>query len=211
MKRIYLVLLLASLAPQIRAQVSAGETKWTTEYETFQPARVIMAKGDTLEANANIFLKNSTLYYKKGAFTFAVETSKIKSVEFADKRYVQCDTALATVVSSVKDNALLAVKMIDVGTWTSRMKNAQEFTQIRLGDVMQYSTVDNSTEEDRMYPLFTYYYYRYNGEVIPVDERAIRRKLPKSKQYIFRAVTANDNFSWTSEEWLARLLKYITE
>jgi len=211
MKRIYLILLLASSVLNIRAQVSAGETKWTTEYETFQPAQVVMTNGDTLKANANIFLKNSTLYYKKGVFTYAVDTEKLQSVEFADKRYVRCDTALATVVSSVKDNELLAVKMIDVATWSARMKNAQEFTQIRFGDVMQYSTVDNSTEEDRMYPLFTYYYYRYNGQVIPVDERAIKRKLPKSKQYIFRAVIANDNFSWTSEEWLTRLLKYITE
>jgi len=211
MKHFLSLALLFSGFSYASAQVSAGETPITTEYQLFQPAEIIMEKGDTVKASANIFLKNSTLCYKKGAFTYSVETEKLKSVNFADKSYVPCDTALATVVAQVKDNQLLAVKMIDVPTWEARVRNAQNFTNIRLGEVVQYNTVDNTTEEDRMYPLCLYYYYRYNGEIVPVDERAIRRKLPKEKQYIFRAVIANDNFNWTSEEWLARLLKYITE
>jgi hypothetical protein len=69
-----------------------------------------------------------------------------------------------------------------------------------------------NTEDDYKFPIFSHYYYYYNGEVIKVHEREISNHLPKDKELKrkYRTIIGLDSFRWTDEASLIKLLQAIS-
>lgn len=212
MKQFFVTFVMLMIAICGNAQVPAGNSKITTVYNDFMPALVVKTSGDTIKMKANIFLKNASLVYKSGVFTMEADLQDIKEVIFADRHYVAVDSMLATVIDTVKGNQLLEATVIDVQAWIGKMKNAQMVSNLQMftGDNVTVNRIDLSTEEDRLYPLVKRYIYRYEGKYILVKDRILSREIPKEKRSVLRTITHSDEFDWSDEKWLVRLLRYIS-
>ena len=74
------------------------------------------------------------------------------------------------------------------------------------------TSMDLNSEDDYKLPIFSHYYFFYNGEFVKVHERDISRVLPKDKDLKrkYRTIIGMDDFSWNSDNSLMKLLKAIT-
>lgn len=206
--KILFIIIFAAACCKLSGQ---GITSAVTVYKEFKPAMIQLADGRKLKQSlANIFLKNSSLLYKHGSETMEANLANVLSVEFDDRTYVKIDTLLAYRVDTVASNALYCAKVIDIEAYRQSLANNQVITNLSLGDLVSSTTIDLTDESDTKLPIIPLYYYNYNGKYVWVHERHLSRMLNKEKRRIMKSVMAQPGFSWTSEEWLLKLLKAIS-
>ena len=115
MKKLLGTMLASLFSFALMAQDFAGYSDRTTVYETFQPARVTLTTGSVnFQKEANVFLKNGKLLFKKGSTNMEADMRQIASVEFSDKSYICIDDMLATVIDTVGANRILCTTLIDL-------------------------------------------------------------------------------------------------
>lgn len=181
----------------------------TTVYPQFVPAIITLENGQIIQkSEANIFMVNGALLYKRGRINMQAEMKNIKQVDFEDHRYIKVDTILAYIVDTLNNNKLLCATMIDLDTYKSEVMNNRLITNLELGSYVNVSTTDLS--ETNEYPIVSYYYYEINGKIIKAHERAIIKYIPRNKRREFDDLLENDDFSWNSDIWLMRILKLMT-
>lgn len=206
--KILFIIIFAAACCKLSGQ---GITSAVTVYKEFKPAMIQLADGRKLKQPlANIFLKNSSLLYKHGSETMEANLANVLSVQFDDRTYVKIDTLLAYRVDTVASNALYCAKVIDIEAYRQSLANNQVITNLSLGDLVSSTTIDLTDESDTKLPIIPLYYYNYNGKYVWVHERHLSRMLNKEKRRIMKSVMAQPGFSWTSEEWLLKLLKAIS-
>ena len=197
------VLLMAAL------KVAAQEvTPKLTAFPEFRPATVYLADGKKMDIPmANIFLKNSSLLYMSGEDTKEANTNNIQKVEFQDRTYYHIDTLLAYPVDSVGGNVLYCAKVLDLKGYKQLITNSATITTIEVATTINYAKVNVS--DDIRFPVIPVYYYKLDGQIVPVHERHLKRFLNKDKRRLMNSAMNLPDFSWTDEKSLIKLLEMI--
>lgn len=187
-------------------------TTQATLYQEFKPSVIYLTDGRKLTQNlTNVFLKNSSLVYMKGSFAMEANMTNIVRVEFDDRQYDVVENQLAQVVDSISGNVVYRVDFLDMEAYQAQLRNNVNISNISLGEQISTTTVDMNNEEDYKFPLVHKYYMRYGGELFPVHEREIWRRLPKDKDVrrMFKTIISKRDFSWTSDKSVCELLRAI--
>ena len=207
MKKCLLLVICLSISMITTAQHFAGFTNRTTLYETYQPADVTLYSGKVIhQKQANIFLRNGRLLYKNGIHDMEANMKQIKAVKFADKYFVSIDTTLALVVDTIADRQILCTTFIDLEAYSNLKKNERIISNFHMEWDMVSAASIELPNEDFQYPLMNSYYVRINEELVPIQERPLRRLLPKNKRSRFDFLLKQPDFNWTDRNSLQLIL-----
>lgn len=210
MKRVVCTLLCACLFGAVAAQVMPARINRTTVYETFRPATIIMDNGRTLsQKEANIFLKNSSLVYKSFGNIMEADIDQIRSVRFSDRCYVKFNGSLACVIDTLGNDKLLCVTQIDIDAYKNQLLNERQITNLELREFVNVNATGLSDEEIRNYPLVNQYYFEIDNKIIKVQERTVKRYVPKENMRLYKSLLRSAGFSWDDPESLMSVLKLI--
>lgn len=217
MKHLILLFLLA-LCSSVHAQISAGRSKTVTMFSDFQPAIIKLKDGkSSVHKQTNIFLKKSTLVYKKAPTGEIMEASMplVAGITIGDRNFINVKNNLAEVVATEGNVSLVRVRVIDVETMKGEYLNNSTITNSSMlddlnagrliGESMSTTRVDGA-EDEEPYPLMDTYYYVVGDKVTLAHERSVKLALKKDKRHDYEVIISN-GFSWTKSEDLAKLLK----
>lgn len=217
MKHAILLILLA-LCNSVHAQIPAGRSKTVTMFSDFQPAIIKLKDGkSSVHKQTNIFMKKSTLVYKKAPTGEIMEASMplVAGITFGDRNFINVKNNLAEVVATEGNVSLVRVRVIDVETMKGEYLNNSTITNSSMlddlnagrliGESMSTTRVDGA-EDEEPYPLMDTYYYVVGDKVTLAHERSVKLALKKDKRKEYDIIIST-GFSWTKPEDLARLLK----
>jgi len=212
MKRMLFFLFVAVVSMNGLAQKFVGYSDRTTVYEKYQPARITLYNGKVImQKEANVFLKNGRLLFKKGMFDMVADMAPIQTVEFADRQYVKVDTILATVIDTLGGNRVLCTTTIDMAAYNSRAVNDRVITSLQFsGDQIGSTDIDLSAG-NKQYPLVNNYFFEIEGKIVELHERTIRRLLPKKKRERFDFYLQMPEFDWFDKSSLHKILELFVE
>lgn len=189
------------------AQTDAGFSAWTTLYKDYRPAKITMQDGRVVnQRQANVFLKNGRLLFKRGMFDMEANMSQIVSVEFADRFFVRVDTMLATIIDTVGANKILCTTKIDIEAYKSKAVNDRILTNLQIGEQVSMTTVELTAEDEPKYPLVNDYYFEIGGKLVEVHERTITRMLDKERRRLLKSYILQPDFDWGNREYLRKIL-----
>lgn len=190
-----------------KSQNMEYETNRTTLYKDFQPSVITMTDGKVVkQRQSNIFLRTGALLYKRGAFNMKASMRNIARVDFPDATYMKVDTMLAMVVDTCGADLLLCATLIDMQAFRQNVINSSTFTNLEIGDQVGATTVSTMSESDMVYPLKHVYFFYLGGKYIEVDERNLRKHLPKDKRRVMANYMHTPGFDWADMESLKGLL-----
>lgn len=196
----------------LMAQDFAGYSDRTTVYETFQPARVTLTTGSVnFQREANVFLKNGKLLFKKGSTNMEADMRQIASVEFSDKFYVCVDEMLATIVDTVGDNRILCTTTIDLVAYENQKVNDRMVSNVTLGGNYVDAASAGVIDSDYLYPLVNKYFFEVDGKIIEAHERVIKRLLPKDKRSRFDFLMKTADFTLADRKCLVQVLELFNK
>lgn len=210
MKKLAFILLCClACTLELSAQKFAGMINRTTVYETYQPARITLTTGRVImQKEANVFLKNARLLFKKGRLDMEANMAQIRAVEFADKSYVRLDTMLAVVTDTLGNNRVLCTTTIDLAAFTNREINDRIISNFEIGtEQVSMASLDMVALEDKEYPLVNNYYFEVNGKILEANERTITRHLNRSKRSRLEFYLQMPDFDWGNPEWQHKVLE----
>lgn len=192
------------------AQIPSGASKSIMAFDEFHPAVITMNDGKKLSVSqANIFLKGSTLLYKKGKSILAANMDNISKVDIADAHFMRVDTLLAEVIDTIGNDLLLCSTIIDTDAFRTMLQNSREITSLEIRSMVSFSSIDLIADEDRLYPLAKYYFFFIDGKVLAANERALKAIVPQDKRRVFKSIISLPDFSWGNPQSLVQLLKAI--
>ena len=189
MRQAFLLFLLA-LCCSVHAQIPAGRSKTVTMFSDFQPAIIKLKDGkQSVHKQTNIFLKNSTLVYKKAPTGEIMEASMpvVAGITVGERNFINVKNRLAEVVATEGNATLVRIRVIDVET-------------------MKGEYLNNSI----MTPLMDTYYYVVGDKATIAQERSIKSALKKEQRKEYEVIIST-GFSWTRAEDLAKLLKLFNQ
>lgn len=198
--------------------MAQNETEQLTVFRDFRPGIIHLANGKELtNPLLNVFLKNSSLLYKRGSQTMEANMDNIVGVDFSDRKYVKVDNKLAYLVDTVGQNKLYCATLIDVDAYQQMLRNNRNITNIDVNNLgtsisgdLSYTTIDLASQNDILLPVISQFYILYNGEMIKAHEREIYRRLSKEQKRMFKTIIGESGFSWVNAESLMKLLKAIS-
>ena len=170
-----------------------------------------------MHKQTNIFLKKSTLVYKKAPTGEIMEASMplVAGITFGDRNFINVKNNLAEVVATEGNVSLVRVRVIDVETMKGEYLNNSTITNSSMlddlnagrliGESMSTTRVDGA-EDEEPYPLMDTYYYVAGDKVTLAHERSVKLALKKDQRKEYDIIIST-GFSWTKPEDLARLLK----
>ena len=213
-----ILLFLLALCTSVQAQIPAGRSKGVTLFSDFQPAIIKLKDGkSSVHKQTNIFLKNSTLVYKKVPTGEIMEASMpvVAGITVGDRNFINVKNHLAEVVATEGDASLVRVRVIDVETMKGEYLNNSTITNSSMlddlsagrliGESMSTTRIDGA-EDEEPYPLMDTYYYVVGDKVTLAHERSIKSAIKKDQRHEYEVILSN-GFSWTRQEDLAKLLK----
>ena len=211
MRHFFIVFSLALLcSTSCLAQIPSGTSKSTMAFAEFHPAVITMNGGQKLSVSqVNIFLKGSTLLYKKGKSIMAANMDNISSVDIDGSHFMHIDTLLAEVIDTIGQGMLLCATVIDVDAFKTMLENSREITNLEIRDMVSVTSIDLIADEDRLYPLAKYYFYFIDGKALVANERSLSTIVPRDKRRIFKSMISLPDFSWGNPQSLKRLLKAV--
>ncbi len=198
------------------ALVSTAQQRTTqaTLYKQFKPSVITLKTGRTInQSHTNVFLKNGSLVYLNGEYTMEANMETIAAVEFDDRKFINIKNQLAYMVDSVGSNILYRIDLLDLNAYNQNLRNNINISNMGFeSGAITTTSMDLNSEDDYKLPIFSHYYFFYNGEFVKVHERDISRVLPKDKDLKrkYRTIIGMDDFSWNSDNSLMKLLKAIT-
>ena len=189
-------------------------TTQATLYKQFKPSVITLKTGRTInQPLTNVFLKNGSLVYLNGELTMEANMETIAAVEFDDRKYINIDNQLAYMVDSVGSNILYRIDLLDIVAYNQNIRNNINISNMGFeSGAITTTSMDLNSEDDYKLPVFSHFYFFYNGEFVKVHEREVSRVLPKDKDIKrkYRTIIGMDNFSWTNDKSLMQLLEAIT-
>lgn len=209
MKKTLLFICFNFIMYHIVAQSSVNHIDRTTVYDNFQNAVIYLNNGTMVkEKQANIFLKNCYLVYKKNNSVMQANMDNIVSVKFEDKEYLKIDSGLACVIDSISDKKLLCITKIDVETYKTQILNSRQITNLEINNQVNVTTTD-VLEDSKLYPLINYYFFKVQDRIIKVHERNILKNIPKDNVRVFKTIIHSPDFSWSDTKYLKMILSLL--
>ena len=221
MKHAFLLFLLA-LCSSAYAQIPAGRSRTVTMFSDFQPAIIKLKDGKTsVHKQTNIFLKNSSLVYKKAPTGEIMEASMpvVAGITVGERNFINVKNQLAEVVATEGKASLVRIRVIDVETMkgeylnNSIMTNSSMIDDLNAGraisETMSTTRIDGA-EDEEPYPLMDTYYYVVGDKVTLAHERSIKSALKKDQRKEYEVILSA-GFSWARQEDLAKLLKLFNQ
>ena len=213
-----ILLFLIALCTSVHAQVPAGRSKTVTMFSEFQPAIIKLKDGkSSVHKQTNIFLKNSSLVYKKAPTGEIMEASMtvVAGITVGNRNFINVKNHLAEVVATEGNASLVRVRVIDVETMKGEYLNNSTITNSSMlddlnagrliGESMSTTRIDGA-EDEEPYPLMDTFYFVVGDKVTLAHERSIKSAIKKDQRHEYEVIIAND-FSWARQEDLAKLLK----
>lgn len=210
MKLIFCSLLLIFPIITINAQIVGKESLSVMAFDKFQPAIVTMNNGNTIKTmQANIFLKNGKLLFKRGKTIMEAHMDGIASVDIAGYHYLKNDTCLSFVVDTLGRNKLLCTTLIDMESFRHQMINNKQVTDLEIATMVGVTTLDLFADEDLTYPTINYFYFDIDGKIINAEERSIMKSVDKDKRRIVKSIIEMPGFTWSNVSSLMKLLEVV--
>ena len=217
MKQAILLFLLA-LCSSVYAQIPSGRSRTVTMFKDFQPAVIKLKDGkSSVHKQTNIFLKNSSLVYKKVPTGEIMEASMpvVAGTTIGEHDFINVKNQLAEVVATEGNASLVRVRLIDVETMKGEYLNNSTITNSSMlddlsagraiGESMSTTRIDGA-EDEEPYPLMDTYYYVVGDKVTLAHERSVKPALKKDRRKEYQIIISLD-FSWSRQEDLVKLLK----
>ena len=189
-------------------------------FADFQPAIIKLKDGkSSVHKQTNIFMKNSTLVYKKMPTGEIMEASMpvVESITVGERNFINVKNQLAEVVATEGNASLVRVRTIDIETMKGEYLNNSTITNSSMlddltagraiGESMSTTRMDGA-EEEEPYPLVDTYYYVAGGKVTLAHERSVKLVIKKDQRKEYQ-VTTSLNFNWARQEDLVKLLKFF--
>lgn len=181
-------------------------------YEKFIPAKITLQNGKSIRvAQANVFLKNSTLLYKSGSSIKQAAMQTVKYVDFADRRYERLDTLLAYEVDTIGKNRLMCAPQLDLEALRRTYMNNRVIDSFSLSDVVSVTSSELMNEGDIEFPIFNQYFFIINGKVVRCGDRYTSRVVAKDKRRLYTDFVNRDRFDWEDPQSLIGLLYVLTK
>ncbi|MDO5446520.1 MAG: hypothetical protein Q4F34_01930 [Prevotellaceae bacterium] len=211
MRRALSFMLMSVVAVCLWAQVPAGRSEKVTLFDAFVPAAIELNDGtENYQPLANIFLKNSTLIYKKGTTDMQANMAVVKGVSFGKRHFVNVNNQLAEVIDTCGHYTLVCVKLIDIDAFNGEWLNNSDITNISFSENIAVTRLDPN-EETLTYPLVNNYYYLVKGKSIPCHERSVRPLVAKKNRNYVDARMRAGIIDWSSVEDLKALMKQFEQ
>ena len=189
------------------AQVPAGRSEKVTFFDAYIPAAIELVDGtENYQSQANIFMKNSALVYKKGATDMQANMTRVKAVNFGKRRFININNQLAEVLDTCGRYKLVRVRLIDVDAFNGEWLNNSDITNISLSENLSVTRLDPN-EETLTYPLVDNFYYLAKGKTIRCHERYVRPLIAKKNRAKIDAQMKSGMINWTSADDLKALMK----
>lgn len=215
-----ILLSLLFVCSSLYAQIPSGRSKTVTMFNDFQPAVIKLKDGkQSVHKQTNIFLKNSTLVYKKIPTGEIMEASMpvVASITVGERNFVNVKNQLAEVVATEGKASLVRIRTIDVETMKGGYLNNSTITNSSMlddlnagrliGESMSTTRVDGADDEEP-YPLMDTYYYVVGDKATLAHERSVKLVLKKDQRKDYQ-IELSMGFSWAKQEDLVRLLKFF--
>ena len=219
MRNVILLSLLLACS-SLYAQIPSGRSKTVTMFKDFQPAIIKLKDGkQSLHKQTNIFLKNSTLVYKKVPTGEIMEASMpiVAGITMGERNFINVKNQLAEVVATEGKASLVRIRIIDVETMKGEYLNNSTITNSSMlddlnagrliGESMSTTRVDGADDEEP-YPLMDTYYYVAGNKVTLAHERAVKLVIKKDQRKDYQIAISMD-FNWARQEDLVKLLKFF--
>ena len=219
MRNIILLSLLIACS-SLYAQIPSGRSKTVTMFNDFQPAIIKFKDGkESVHKQTNIFLKNSTLIYKKMPTGEIMEASMpvVAGLTIGERNFVNVKNQLAEVITTEGKASLVRVRTIDIETMkgeylnNSTITNSSMLDDLRagraIGESMSTTRIDGADDEEP-YPLMDTYYYVAGNKVTLAHERAVKLVIKKDQRKDYQIAISMD-FNWARQEDLVKLLKFF--
>ena len=187
-------------------------------FKDFQPAVIKLKDGkSSVHKQTNIFLKNSSLVYKKVPTGEIMEASMpvVAGITIGEHDFINVKNQLAEVVATEGNASLVRVRLIDVETMKGEYLNNSTITNSSMlddlsagraiGESMSTTRIDGA-EDEEPYPLMDTYYYVVGDKVTLAHERSVKPVLKKDRRKEYQIIISLD-FSWSRQEDLVKLLK----
>ena len=216
----YILLFLLAICTSAYAQIPSGRSKTVTLFGDFQPAIIKLKDGkQSVHKQTNIFLKNSTLVYKKMPTSEIMEASMpvVESITMGERNFINVKNQLAEVIATEGNASLVRVRIIDVETMKGEYLNNSTITNLSMlddlnagraiGESMSSTRMDGA-EEEEPYPLMDTYYYVAGDKVTLAHERSVKLVIKKDQRKEYQ-VTISLDFNWAKQEDLVKLLKFF--
>lgn len=209
---VIIILLLMSQAVSVMAQIPSGRSAEVTLLKDFKPVTVVMKNGKINQLRyGNVFLKNSTLVYRKTANSTVMEANMdvVKHIILDKRTFVSLDNQLAEVLDTIAESYLMRVRTIDTETMRAEYLNESNYTNFDLGEVFSFTRSD-ALEKQEPYPLLDKYYFVIKGKKILAHERNVRNSISRKRLAAYDTMI-NMGFSWSSIDDLRRMLEFLCE
>ena len=216
----YILLFLLAICTSAYAQIPSGRSKTVTLFGDFQPAIIKLKDGkQSVHKQTNIFLKNSTLVYKKMPTGEIMEASMpvVESITMGERNFINVKNQLAEVIATEGNASLVRVRTIDVETMKGEYLNNSTITNLSMlddlnagraiGESMSSTRMDGA-EEEEPYPLMDTYYYVAGGKLTLAHERSVKLVIKKDQRKEYQVAISLD-FNWAKQEDLVKLLKFF--
>lgn len=211
---IHLTLFLLLLLPLgLRAQQAQVTKRSQTPllFPKFQTAKVRQTFGRSIEAQANIFLKDGSLLFMDGDKVKRAYTKGIIGVDFGDTaRFMKVDSVMARVVAQKGYNFLLRKTTVDMPLYKEETYGGRNMDYFDIEDAGIFLNLDSQKRDDEQgIPLKDTYYFSIQGEVIPANESSFKHFVRPDRQADFKKLKENRFWSWRDEKSLKELLDYL--
>ena len=218
--RNFILLSLLIACSSLYAQIPSGRSKTVTMFNDFQPAIIKFKDGkESVHKQTNIFLKNSTLIYKKIPTGEIMEASMpvVAGLTIGERNFVNVKNQLAEVITTEGKASLVRVRTIDIETMKGEYLNNSTITNSSMlddlsagraiGESMSTTRIDGADDEEP-YPLMDTYYYVAGNKVTLAHERAVKLVIKKDQRKDYQIAISMD-FNWARQEDLVKLLKFF--
>lgn len=207
-----LVALLCVFNVQAQQQLERKRSLIPFVYPEFRDAKVLQTFGRSVQAKANILLRNGALCYLEGDKILQAYTQNILGVEFDSVRYMKVDSAMGRVVAQMGYNYLLCVTRVDMDKYRAETTGGENLPFFEIDELNVFIEMQHDVrDEDKGLPLEDKYYFSIMGQVIPANESKFEKFVRPERMKEFKELMENRVWSWKEEEDLVELLDYLPE
>ena len=218
MKRLYfLILPLLLLFPLLlQAQQSKKQLRSATPFalKEFQRAKIIQPFGKFIWAEANVYLKDASLFFMENDTMKRAFLNKVVAVQFDSVTFRKVEEQqLGEVIAEKNYNFLVRVRTIDMKQYNEETDGTQNAAYLDFDGIgrMESTFIDlnNSPFVEEGFPVKDKYYFIVKGKCVVANEAHIEREISKKHLDDFKTLMRDRWWSWRDEESLKMLLEYL--